>query len=77
MKSHFGMSVLLYICCILSEYLFFRNTSGLLLLVKVSIGNKFYKQNRSHGMQLMSMSFSTFVYDLYYLKKVNFAFKEL
>ena len=32
LKSHFSMFVLLYICCIFSEHLFPKNTSGRLLL---------------------------------------------
>ena len=37
-KSHFGMGVLLQICCIFSEHPFLKNTSGWLLL-KVVIGS--------------------------------------
>ena len=36
LKSHFGMGVLLYICCIFSEYFFTKNTSGWLLLFLTS-----------------------------------------
>ena len=41
LKSHFGMSVLLYVCCICSEHLFLRTPSGLCYFFNIQFGVHF------------------------------------
>ena len=42
LKSHFGMSVLLYVCCIFSEHLFLRTPSGFRYFFSIQFGVHFW-----------------------------------